>query len=273
MLTVISLGAGVQSTTMALMAAHGEIEPMPDCAIFADTQSEPRAVYAHLGWLKSANVLPFPIHVVTAGNLRDVIGIKRPKGQFRRVDIPVYTMDEAGNPGGLLNRSCTRDYKIKPIERELRRLLGITGKRAPIEPIVEQWIGISLDEIQRMKDARHKWQRHRWPLIEMRMKRGDCLEWLRKNGYPHPPKSACTFCPFHADAQWRELRKSPEEWAEAVEVDKRLREAPPKEYRTTGTLFLHRQLKPLDEVDLSTALERGQTEFEFLQECEGMCGV
>jgi hypothetical protein len=38
LLRVISLGAGVQSTTMALMAARGEIAPMPDCAIFADTQ-------------------------------------------------------------------------------------------------------------------------------------------------------------------------------------------------------------------------------------------
>lgn len=36
-LRALSLGAGVQSTTMALMAAHGEIGPMPDCAIFADT--------------------------------------------------------------------------------------------------------------------------------------------------------------------------------------------------------------------------------------------
>lgn len=32
-LRVISLGAGVQSTTLALMAARGEIGPMPDCAI------------------------------------------------------------------------------------------------------------------------------------------------------------------------------------------------------------------------------------------------
>ena len=37
MLEVISLGAGVQSTTMALMAAHGEIEPIPDYAVLADT--------------------------------------------------------------------------------------------------------------------------------------------------------------------------------------------------------------------------------------------
>ena len=28
-LRVLSLGAGVQSTTLALMAAHGEIGPMP----------------------------------------------------------------------------------------------------------------------------------------------------------------------------------------------------------------------------------------------------
>ena len=60
MMHIISLGAGVQSTTMALMAAHGEIEPMPDCAIFADTGDEPQAVYDHLAWLMSGNVLPFP---------------------------------------------------------------------------------------------------------------------------------------------------------------------------------------------------------------------
>ena len=35
-LTIISLGAGVQSSAMALMAAKGEL-PMPDYCIFADT--------------------------------------------------------------------------------------------------------------------------------------------------------------------------------------------------------------------------------------------
>jgi hypothetical protein len=52
-LRVLSLGAGVQSTTMALMAAHGEVGPMPDCAIFSDTGWEPNAVYQHLAWLMS----------------------------------------------------------------------------------------------------------------------------------------------------------------------------------------------------------------------------
>lgn len=77
MIHVISLGAGVQSTTMALMAAHGEIKPMPDVAIFADTQWEPKAVYDHLDWLGSPNVLPFPIKRVTAGNLRQAIMDRR----------------------------------------------------------------------------------------------------------------------------------------------------------------------------------------------------
>lgn len=47
-LRVLSLGAGVQSTTLALMAAHGAVGPTPDCAVFADTGCEPRAVYRHL---------------------------------------------------------------------------------------------------------------------------------------------------------------------------------------------------------------------------------
>ena len=68
---IISLGAGVQSSTMALMAAHGEITPMPDCAIFADTQWEPRGVYQWLSWLETQ--LPFPVHRVTAGSVRDAV--------------------------------------------------------------------------------------------------------------------------------------------------------------------------------------------------------
>ena len=42
-LRVLSLGAGVQSTTLALMIEKGEI-PMVDCAIFADTMGEPKKV-------------------------------------------------------------------------------------------------------------------------------------------------------------------------------------------------------------------------------------
>ena len=40
-LTVISLGGGVQSSVMALMASQGAFDAIPDCTIFADTHWEP----------------------------------------------------------------------------------------------------------------------------------------------------------------------------------------------------------------------------------------
>ena len=252
---------------MVLMAARGELTPMPDCAIFADTQAEPGAVYKHLEWLRSG-VLPFPVYVVTAGNLSEHVAAERPTGKYLKVDIPAYVQAPNGTVA-LINRSCTRDFKIVPIRRQLRQLLGITGKRSPKVPIVEQWIGISLDEASRMKPSRDPWIQMRWPLIERRMTRTDCLAWMERNGYQRPPKSACTFCPYHDDGQWRGL--TAEDFAAAVAVDERLRSRPPAAYRAKGVLYLHRSCKPLADVDFSTLEDHGQLNF-FENECEGMCG-
>jgi len=78
-LVVISLGAGVQSSTMALKAACGEF-PRPDCAIFADTGYEPKSVYLYLDYLKS--MLPFPIHIVRKGNIKDDMLAAKDKSNF-----------------------------------------------------------------------------------------------------------------------------------------------------------------------------------------------
>lgn len=67
-LKVLSLGAGVQSSCLLLMAHHGEIE-RPGCVIFADTQAETQATYEYLNWLES--VVTIPIHRKTKGNLED----------------------------------------------------------------------------------------------------------------------------------------------------------------------------------------------------------
>ena len=269
-LRVLSLGAGVQSTTLALMAAHGQIGPMPDCAIFADTQAEPAAVYEHLRWLMSPNVLPFPVHVVTAGNLTEEIARQRKKGKRRRVDVPAYVKTAEGV--SIINRSCTRDFKIAPVEKKIRELTGYTRRKIPGSVQVEQWLGISVDEKGRMKESRHDWLTNRWPLIEERMTRGDCLEWMRRHGYPRPPKSSCVFCPFHSNAEWRAL--APVDFASAIEVDDRLREYAAAEYHTRGALYLHRSAKPLRDVDFIDTDPR-QEELTGLDynECEGMCGV
>jgi len=152
----------------------------------------------------------------------------------------------------------------------VRELVGPAGRRSPDMPIVEQWIGISLDEAIRMKPSFEDWQVNRWPLIEQRLSRQDCLRWLARHDYPVPPKSACIGCPFHSDAHWRRLRDSdPEAWADAVAVDRAIRSG----FRgIRGQVFLHRSAVPLDQAKLSNAKDRGQLDL-WPNECEGTCGV
>lgn len=105
------------------------------------------------------------------------------------------------------------------------------------------------------------------------MTRGACLEWLEAHGYAIPPKSACTFCPYRSDTGWRDMKANdPASFAEAVEVDRLVRDSAGFATARKNQLFVHRSLKPLDQVDLSTAEERGQLNL-FLNECEGLCGV
>ena len=269
-LRVLSLGAGVQSTTLALMAAEGEIEPMPDCAIFADTGWEPEAVYQHLRWLRSPNVLPFPIHVVSAGDIRADL-LQASTGE-RWASIPAFTRTVASARVdiGMIRRQCTKDYKIVPIRRKVRDLAGLTRRRSPKAPVVEQWIGISLDEAIRIKPSFETWRVNRWPLIEQRMTRRDCIAWLKRHDYPIPPKSSCIGCPFHSDAMWRRMRDhDPAAWADAVAIDRVIRTGL---RGIRGEVYLHRSAVPLDEVDLTTLEDLGQLDL-FANECEGMCGV
>lgn len=270
---VLSLGAGVQSSTLALMAAKGLIEPMPDAAIFADTGAEPKAVYEWLDRLET--MLPFPVHrVMQAEGLLENIRGAVIGGRF--AGAPFYTENEDFNrtdKEGQLRRQCTREFKVQPITRKLRELLGAAkGERLAGKGIVVvQYIGISLDEATRMKPSRDKWIEHRWPLIEKSMSRWDCIRWLEKNGYAVPPKSACTFCPYHSNREWRWLKDNdPDGWQQAVELDRLIRGGV---RGTRHALYLHDSMVPLDEVDLSTDIERGQGELKFQAECEGMCGV
>tara|TARA_R100000808_G_C2154207_1_gene165024 strand:- start:47 stop:868 length:822 start_codon:yes stop_codon:yes gene_type:complete len=262
---VLSLGAGVQSSCMALMAAKGEITPMPVAAIFADTKAEPQSVYDWLDYITP--LLPFPVYVVQEkdGLLADVErGIKG----SRCSNPPIYTKAEDGT-GGILTRTCTADYKIRPLIRKTKELVGWKGRK-PKEVRCITWIGISLDEIQRVKESREPWIKHRWPLLEKDMRRHQCLQWMKGNGYPEPPRSACWFCPYHSNDEWRRLRdKEPDEWEKAKDLDRRIRSGV---YNVKSELYLHKSREPLDEVDLSTDVERGQTVLDLWNdECDGVC--
>ena len=262
MLNVLSLGAGRQSTALALMAAHGEITPMPNAAIFADTGDEPAWVYDTLRWLQSGNVLPFPVVVVKRGDL----GPRLLAGDDE-ARIPAFV-----KAGGLAGRQCTRNFKIRPIRRAVRELLGV-GPRGYIAPgSVSQWIGISRDEAHRMKQSGAAYVVNRWPLIEAGLSVADCETWLRSHGYPVPWSSACVYCPFIDNAARRRIRDNdPEGWGRACATDAGLR-SPENVKRFRGELYAHPSMVPLAEADLSDLFDAGKPS-AFGNECEGMCGV
>ena len=273
---IISLGAGVQSSTMALMAAVGEIKPMPSYAIFADVQAEPPSVYKWLDWLETQ--LPFPVLRVTAGSLEtESLRVRTSKNgiNYTNSNVPVFIKSPYGEKEGLQIRQCTSDFKIDVIHREIRRLARENIKKwrrnkdTP-KPVV-QGGGISKDESHRMKPARPAYIQNIWPLVDNGMRREHCLSWMQKHGYPKPPRSSCVFCPFHSNAEWRRLRdEEPEEFERAARWEEKYQVALRQVPRIKGAPFLHRSCIPLRDVDLTEDTSQGEL---WGNECEGMCGV
>lgn len=270
---ILSLGAGVQSSTLALMIGKGEIPPV-DAAVFADTQWEPAHVYRWLDYLESeVNKLPFafPIYRVSKGSLRNnIIGLKKSKEEDskRYVPVPFYVKNDDGTRG-IGRRQCTHEFKIDPLIKKEREICGLKPRQRCKEPVCETLIGISLDEAIRMKPSRDAFNVNTWPLIDLRMSRQDCLNWMDRNGYPLPPKSSCIGCPYHSDHEWRLIKQDKESWEDAIYIDKLIRQ-PARGMKAEQ--YMHRSCVPLDEVDFSTAEERGQVDM-FNNECTGMCGV
>ncbi len=262
-MSVLSLGAGVQSTTLFGMGICGEIDM--ERAIFADTQDEPTATMDWLGGLQwAAGYAGIPLDIVTAGNLRDD-SLSKP-GWL--VSIPAHVVSTSGK-GGMLQRKCTNGYKLRPIKRRLREL-GFTASNP-----VDLMVGISYDEAHRMRDSQVRYIHNVYPLVEMRMTRTDCVRWLRDHGYDEPPKSACRICPFRDNRAWRQMRdQAPDDWAIAVQFDQQVRHAAQMKQPTTA--YLHRSLVSLPMVDLSTPRERaadaGQIDM-FDEVSDGECGA
>ena len=273
-LRVLSLGAGVQSSTLALMIHKGEI-PMVDCAIFADTQAEPPKVYEWLKFIKKT--VSYRVHIVTWRNLeKDVLDASQ--GKYQAFTIPFYTKNKETEQKGMLMRQCTADYKTKPVTKKVRELLGYKkGERVDLKEVkVEMLLGISTDELRRMRMNRLRYIDNQYPLInDLGMSRQDCIMWMKDNGYPMPTKSACYFCPFHSQSTWKEIKENdPELFEKAVQMDRQIRDQ--EKYKIKNKfkddLFLHRSCEPLDK-----ALEDdGQLDMfdGFNTICdEGMCGV
>lgn len=264
-LTYLSLGAGVQSSALYVLSTLGKA-PRADVAIFADTQDEPVYVYEQLGRLMTwgySHGGPL-VSIITRGRLSEA---QRAGG---RSFIPLFVRNPDGSRG-FLRRKCTREFKVEPIERHVRTLLGFKkGERVSGRATATALIGISRDEIQRMKPARLSWIKHEFPLVDLNLRRSDCQRVVESVGLPTPLKSACGFCPFKDNDSWMWLKKHhPQEFERACVLDDSVRNSTASGIKNAA--FIHSSLKPLREVDLED--KQGDLFDGFQNECEGMCGV
>lgn len=287
-LVVLSLGAGVQSATLSLMAACGAFDARPDVAVWADTGWERPETVAMVEWI-AANV-PWPVLRATAkhrdgseANLRDDLSAALNSTGQAFLTAPVFTVDTVDGGRGMGKRQCTREYKVDPILRSIRELLGVGPKRKfPKGWEVETWTGLSVDEYWRLKERRIAWERQRQPLMELGMTRRDCRQWWADNapaGAPPLGRSSCIGCPYHSAGYWVVLQDElPEAVAEAAAVEESM-DRRYKASKGSGHIdnFLHRRRVPLlDAIEADRAAGvtyDPDSDDSFMEECDGMCDL
>lgn len=218
---VLSAGMGRQCSAILALVEAGAIAPY-DLIVFADTQTEPPAVYDNVAYWRARG---HDIRVVTAGDLSERMDV-----------IPLYVR------GKSKARQCTRDYKVMPVRDAILDYLvsadlasiNAAGRRRVRPGVkVQQHIGFSSSELYRVarKSYNPSWLVNAYPLIDLGMTTADCIRLLRAGGHP-VVRSACLFCPFTSDERYKGM--PPSERAAVVAYDERL--------RSTEFLSLHPKL-------------------------------
>lgn len=281
-LRFLSLGGGVQSSVMLMMAIHGDID-RPDHVLFADTGWEKKATMDHIEWLEmQCTQAGLPFLRVTAGNIRDDMLIARTAssgGYVKAADrvgragrfatMPLF-VDTGKGIEGRITRQCTSEYKLVPLRAKQRELLGYGPRQRIPMGSSEVWIGISTDEARRAAPSTSVWVDNIYPLIDpLKMSRADCQSWWDAH-YPDRRliKSACLGCPHRSDLDWAAIKQGDSaEWNEIVEFDRAIRMCTGLQ----GKAYIHRSLTPIDQVPLG----EGQMNLDLddMLYCAGGCGL
>lgn len=240
--TYLSLGAGLQSSLLALMIANGDLPQYSDARIvFADTGGEMPETYRFIEEVLEP-------HLNARGY--EIIKLTHPNGplleRFRR---------KGKIPLGWVNPECSYTSKKQLIWRYYREMHGIpdrNGKKYLHHRHIRivELLGISVDEISRAKQVPEKWIERRYPLIDMGLQRQDLPPLYRKYGIEPPPKSGCWFCPNRGIHYFRRLKeRDPQRFKILVEIEKEVERMHPGNPPT----FIHRF--PLKEMKKQLSLD------------------
>lgn len=199
---VISLGGGVQSTALCVLATQGKLGRV-DAALFANVgdDSEHPATLRYVRevltpWASAHGLGVHELHRTTkAGYIETLWGRLTKPGQ-RATTIPVR-----GENGAPQSRHCTVDFKVDVVWKWLREQGASKTKPARV------LIGISTDEYHRATSKPSPGRVKEYPLIDMGISRDGCEQIIRDAGLPVPGKSSCFFCPWHSEQTWAEMRR------------------------------------------------------------------
>lgn len=246
MLTVLSLGAGVQSSTILHMILNRDLPPV-DAVVYLDAGWEPKHTTDQADYLNDlchrASV-PFIQHTGPSirAHLRKVIRSRKTKGKYQHLSIPLFTLANDGRRGQLPRR-CTREFRLHPLFRMFRHeIIPADRQNGQPKPWIKVLLGISADEKHRAKPSREKWKVNAFPLIDLGADRRDCLLYLSKHKHPIPHRSSCVCCPYRSNLSWSILQENdPENWEAACDLDSAVRNLG----RPGTQLFLHPSRTPL----------------------------
>ena len=108
---------------------------------------------------------------------------------------------------------------------------------------------------------------HKYPLVEKRLTRADCINWLRSHNLDVPVKSGCVFCPYNSMGRWKALkREGGVDWKLAVAVDTLIRDKRPK-----CQVFVHPGRKPLAQA-IRIPEDEGAKQIAMDFDAEATCG-
>jgi hypothetical protein len=251
------------------MSARGDL-PRLDLILAADPGWERQETYRIRDWYAARwTQMGMRVKMLYTGNIRFL-------GASEHIHIPFWT-----ETGGPLKRQCTDNFKVRPMRKYLRRIIGYHPSAPPHPPrgTFEQWLGITVDEWTRAKKSSVAYITCRHPLLELKMDRDHCTEWLEQRNLPIPPKSSCICCPYRRASEWKSMRDSSlEEWTQVVAFDEANRDNPLAD-RGSGadSLFVYRTGEPLATANLEADARREKQYYGTqmpLFACEsGMCGT
>jgi hypothetical protein len=250
-LKILSCGAGMQSTALALMSCGNALYgvkypevPVYDAVIFCDLGCEAPWVYEQAEFIgRVCGGSGIPYYKLDTDLYGDY---QRNFGEKRVSSIPFWSIGPDGKKAKM-RRQCTVDYKINAIHRFVRyELLGYAKKQHKRQEDIgahEMHIGFSFEEQHRIFDSFHPFFVNKFPLAEMRLKRPDNYKYILETWGLDTKASACCICPFHRNYFYDYLRNNyRDSYETVVAMDDLLAEKQPKT-KIRSRLFISRSRK------------------------------